>query len=90
MTLASLLNTTYLIKQSVESSDENFRIWITEDKNKESGGKYQWNSAQVALKKVTKNRNDGGEESKEMKSHSAKELEEGELPDDVEIDVDTA
>ena len=29
-------------------------MWITEERNKESGGKYRWDSAQVALKKVTK------------------------------------
>ena len=56
ITLASLFNTTFLNKQSSEegSSDENFRMWITEEGNRESGGKYRWDSAQLALKKVIK------------------------------------
>ena len=90
MTLASILNATYLIKQSVASGEESFRIWITEKRNKEDGGKYQWDSAQVALKKVAKIKRGGDEESKEMKRESVHELEDGELPDEMEIDAEPA
>ena len=56
MTLSNLANTAFLNKQSEKSDQENFRMWITDEANKEAGGKYDWSSVQVALKKVTKQR----------------------------------
>ena len=78
MTLGSLLGTTFLNKQSEKSGEESFRMWITDEANKEEGNKYQWNSALVALKKVTKHREEELEEVKELM-----DLEDGELLEDV-------
>ena len=44
ITLSSLANTAFLNKQSEKSDQESFRMWITDEVNKEAGGKYDWSS----------------------------------------------
>ena len=53
-------------------------MWITDEANKESGGIYRWDSAQLAIKKVIK-KEKIVEEVKDNQD-SDYELEEGELP----------
>ena len=54
--LAVLVSTAFLTQSLAKSErQEEFNLWVTESRNKEHGGTYEWTKSMFALKKMVKN-----------------------------------
>ena len=67
-------------KQAIASRQEEFNLWLTEPKNKENGGTYDWSQVKLAIKRLKKKKSPPTDkEQKEAQlDREEGELEEGE------------